>query len=130
MMNNLEKLVAAFDNCTLPRKQWTHTAHLKVAWWYLKNYEPQIATELIRKGIQKYNASVGIQNTPNSGYHETITLFWIQVLQNYLSEVDVENFIQKLDKNLLLQYYTRDLLMSIEARVNWVEPDLQRIQRM
>ena len=29
------------------------------------------------------------------------------------------------DKYLPFQYYSRDLLMSWEARTNWVEPDLK-----
>jgi len=31
------------------------------------------------------------------------------------------------DRTLPFRYYTRDRLMSWEARVNWVEPDLRAI---
>ena len=28
------RLVAQFENCTLPKAEWTHRAHLAVALWY------------------------------------------------------------------------------------------------
>ncbi|RUT06787.1 hypothetical protein DSM106972_030440 [Dulcicalothrix desertica PCC 7102] len=135
MMSDIENLVAAFDNCTLAHGEWTHAAHLTVALWYLKNYELQEAVKHISQGIQKYNVAIGIQNTLNSGYHETITLFWIQVVQSFLLSTDAKGSILQLanqlvsnfDKNLPLQYYSYDLLISREARANWVEPDLKAL---
>ncbi|OKH46709.1 hypothetical protein NIES2101_24600 [Calothrix sp. HK-06] len=131
LYSDIENLVKAFDNCTLPRSEWNHAAHLTVALWYLKNYE-QDATKRIREGIQKYNTAIVIQTTPNSGYHETITLFWIRTVQNFLSIAEEKSILQlanelvsKYHPNLPLQYYSRELLMSWQARVNWVEPDLK-----
>ncbi|MBW4602496.1 MAG: hypothetical protein KME29_23755 [Calothrix sp. FI2-JRJ7] len=129
--SDIENFVKAFDNCTLPRSEWNHAAHLTVALWYLKNYE-QDATKRIREGIQKYNTAIGIQTTRNSGYHETITLFWIQIVQDFISVAEEKLILQlanelvsKYHPNLPLQYYSRELLMSWQARVNWVEPDLK-----
>ncbi|BAZ15017.1 hypothetical protein NIES4071_68870 [Calothrix sp. NIES-4071] len=133
-LSEIENLVAAFNNCTLARSEWTHAAHLTVALWYLKNYELQEATKRIRRGIQKYNAAIGIQITLNSGYHETITLFWIQVVESFLFSVEAKSILQQanelvctFDPNFPLQYYSRDLLMSWKARANWVEPDLKSL---
>lgn len=47
-------LVRSFEDCTLSRAQWTHSAHLTVALWYLI-HEPLTAAEQIRYGIQRYN---------------------------------------------------------------------------
>ena len=66
----LESLVRRFEDCTLPREAWTHRAHLSVAVWYLFHFSRAEATERIRTGIQRYNASQG----NSTGYHETITL--------------------------------------------------------
>ncbi len=88
----------------------------------------------MREGIQRYNAAMGIQQTKNSGYHETITLFWLWIGLWYLAEQrisalaldEVNQFIQRCsDPQLPLHYYSRDRLMSWEARTDWVEPDLQ-----
>ena len=54
---NIEALVRAFDDCSLPRAAWTRAAHLTVALWYLLRHDHEEATALIRAGIQRYNAA-------------------------------------------------------------------------
>ncbi|WP_242056517.1 MULTISPECIES: hypothetical protein [unclassified Nostoc] len=105
-----------------------------VALWYLTRYEKQQAIDLIRQGIQRYNAVMNIQTTPTSGYHETLTLFWIFMVELYLSTCDSNTPLVQLsnklihtfkDKNLPEEYYSEDLIMSWDARVRWVNPDLK-----
>ncbi len=131
---DIKSLIAKFENCTLPRSEWNHTAHLTVALWYLNRYDEQEAINVIRQGIQRYNAAIGIKTTPDGGYHETVTLFWIWMVSHYLSVNREKSSILETaialnntynDKYLPFQYYSRDLLMSWEARTNWVEPDLK-----
>ncbi|MBW4691633.1 MAG: hypothetical protein KME27_07670 [Lyngbya sp. HA4199-MV5] len=136
--DEIEALVKAFEGCTLPRSRWTHAAHLTLALWYLVHYKPSQAIDCMREGIQRYNAAMGIQQTNHggyheSGYHETITLFWLWIGQWYLAErrmsafaLDgVNQFLQQCsDPQLPFRYYSRDRLMSWEARTDWVEPDL------
>ena len=132
--DEIEVLVTAFNNCTLSRSEWDHPAHLTVALWYLIRYNEQEAIEQIRNNIKRYNAAMGIETTKNSGYHETMTLFWVWMVRDYLSVNYHQNSILQLTNRLLnthnnkylpLQYYTQDLLMSWEARINWVEPNLK-----
>ncbi len=131
--DEIEALVTAFNNCTLSRSEWNHAAHLTVALWYLIRYEKQEAIEQICNRIKRYNAAMGIKTTKNSGYHETMTLFWVWMVHHYLS-LSVQNSILQLANGLLdtcnnkylpLQYYTQDLLMSWKARNNWVEPNIK-----
>ena len=84
-VGEIESLIAAFESCTLPRSEWDHHAHLTVTLWYLTRYSEAEATNLIRDRIQHYNKVNGIQTTNDSGYHETITLFWIRIISRYLS---------------------------------------------
>lgn len=49
----LESLVRRFEDCTLPREEWTHRAHLAIAVWYLSHLPREVATERIRMGIQR-----------------------------------------------------------------------------
>ncbi|WP_026734776.1 hypothetical protein [Fischerella sp. PCC 9605] len=130
----IENLLAAFNHCTLPRCEWNHTAHLTVALWYLTQYGEKEGSDRIRQSIQRYNAAMGIQTTKNSGYHETLTLFWIQIVRRYLSVNNRKDSLLQLTNGLIdsygnkylpLQYYSRDLLMSWVARSSWVEPDLK-----
>ncbi len=129
-------LVRQFEQCTLPRAQWTHQANLMVAFWYLVCYSATEAVERIREGIKKYNASQGILATKSGGYHETMTLFWIKMVQCFLAKNTLESSITHLvnsmtalyaDKNLPFEYYSRELLMSWEARTIWIEPDLKSL---
>lgn len=136
-VSEIESLIAAFESCTLPRSEWNHYAHLIVALWYLTRYEEAEAVNKVRDRIQFYNSAKGIKTTIDSGYHETITVFWLKVVSRYLllapeqnSILDIANKLIDIygDKCLPLQYYSRDRLMSWEARISWVEPDLQVIE--
>ncbi|MFB2877538.1 hypothetical protein [Floridanema aerugineum] len=132
-LGEIENLIRAFEDCTLPRSEWTHPAHLTVALWYLTHYSETEATNCIRNHIQRYNSTKGIKTTKDSGYHETITLFWICIISQYLATksneevLDLTNGIIEnyANKNLPFEYYSHDLLMSWSARTNWVEPDLK-----
>ena len=130
------RLIEGFENGTLPKEQWTHQAHLVMAVWYLSKLDVPEATNLIRNGIKCYNAAVGGENTDTSGYHETITLFYIWFVKKFLTKSNSENSLlenannfctQHGDANLPFEYYSKELLMSVEARRNWVEPDLRQM---
>jgi hypothetical protein len=127
-------LVRRFDDCTLPREEWTHAAHLTVALWHLLQYDWPVAVARVRLRIQRYNAAHGVASTPTGGYHETLTLFWLDRVRAFLeggrnearSLVSLANELTATaDKSLPLEYYTRALLFSAEARARWVEPDLK-----
>jgi hypothetical protein len=135
----IERLVSAFESCTLPREHWTHRAHLTVALWYLMRHEIEGATDIIRRNIQDYNRAHGVLTTRTSGYHETITLFFVQVVHGYLRRVRGDCSIVALfneviaacgDKNLPLMFYSKERLMSWEARRRWVEPDLRPLHKL
>ena len=130
------ELVRRFEDCTLPRAEWTHAAHLVVAPWHLLQYEPREAAERLRRGIKRYNAAHGIVTTPTGGYHETLTLFWLRVVRSFLeggrnearSLVSLANELAaNADRGLPLRHYTRERLFSPEARASWVEPDLKPV---
>jgi hypothetical protein len=127
-------LVRRFEDCTLPRAEWTHAAHLTVALRHLLQYDPREATERMRRGIKRYNAAHGVVATPTGGYHETLTLFWLRVVRSFLeggrnearSLVSLANELAaSADRELPLSHYTRERLFSTEARASWVEPDLK-----
>ena len=132
-------LVRRFEDCTLPREEWTHAAHLTVALWNLLQYDWPEAVERVRRGIQRYNAAHGIPVTPTGGYHETLTLFWLRAVRSFLeaernearSLVHLANELaETADKSLPLSHYTREHLFSPEARANWVEPDLKPLSKV
>lgn len=127
-------LVARFAEGTLPASEWTHRAHLTVAMWYAAHYAPAGALWRVREGILRLNQAHGVPTTPTRGYHETITRFYMQVVDHYVRSVadghdwaDRANRVyQRLGaRDLPLRHYSEARLKSAEARAGWVEPDLR-----
>jgi hypothetical protein len=130
--HEIHALVRSFEDCTLPKEDWTHREHLVVALCYIRRYSKEKAASRMRRSIKRFNQSHGNQ----TGYHETITLAWIEVIGHFLDRQESDQPLAMLidalqqecgDKNHLLRFYTRDCLMSDEARSRWVPPDLQDI---
>lgn len=132
-----KELVKQFETCNLPKENWTHEAHFVMALWYCSHQPLPFAMQSIRDGIKKYNISVGGENTDHSGYHETITVFYARLIVNYLLTTDktyrFENILNGLFKqpflvkDFPLQYYSKELLMSKEARRDWIPPDIRSL---
>lgn len=131
--SEVKKLVRGFEDGSFPAKEWTHKAHFVMALWYLYHEPLHKARQLIKEGIKKFNVLNGGKNTDESGYHETITEFYIQVLLHFqmsfaehqdlndmLSEMDDAEF---LEKEFPLRFYQKEVLFSKEARLNWVAPE-------
>ena len=134
----IESLVDRFNSQTLPKNEWTHEAHIIVAFWYSSRYTDAEALIKVRNAIRNYNTAVGTINSDSSGYHETLTVFWLRIVRKYLSgkngriEASLNNFIAEgnADKGLPLKFYTREILFSVQARKNWVAPDKVAMDEM
>jgi hypothetical protein len=131
-----EQLAAAFCDRSLPKDEWTHEAHLRVGLWHLFNHSADEALALLRERITAYNETCGVQNSDSSGYHETITRFFVKRIEQFLENADpglsidelAEELVRLLgDKRAPLEYYSRERIMSVEARGGWVEPDLRSL---
>lgn len=130
-----EKLVAAFENCTLDKDDWSHEAHLLAGMKMCILHKENAYVEM-KKRVIHFNEAVGTINSESSGYHETITHYWIVILHDFCKKnnistfnqvaVDTLLFAEELTKrNSFLEYYSKDLIMSSKARLELVEPDLK-----
>jgi len=135
--SEIDDFLAAFEGCTLPKSEWTHAAHLLTGSCYVhqKGREPALAK--MRECVRRYNESVGGKNTATSGYHETITVMWIRLLDALHREqpsldraafaaLAVERYAG--NRDIFRQYYDFDLPGSTEARLQWVEPKLKPLE--
>lgn len=129
----IETLVQSFLQRTLDKSLWTHAAHLSTAIWHLKQYDVHEATCRMKSAIISYNLSVGGQNTGTGGYHETMTLFWMDILHIFVVEnagLSLKDACNKLlgsnlgSKELPLKFYSREKIFSSLARARAVSPDL------
>jgi len=127
-----DELIAAFEACSIPIEDWNHRAHLRVAWVYLDRHGLDGAIERMRVNIPRFNAAKGIVDTIDMGYHDTLTVAWLRIIDAtrlaYAPEADSEAFLdmhtQLHSKVLLRLYYSRARIMSAEAKARFVEPDL------
>ena len=135
-MGETERSAQALIDRTLPKAEWTHEAHLRAGLWHVNAHGPFDALDLLRDRISAYNESVGTANTDTSGYHETITRFYVVVIDRFLSTVDRSSDLdvpagqliaQYGDRRLLLHHYSEKRLFSAVARRAWIEPDLRPI---
>ena len=119
---------------TLPRPEWTHEAHL-AATTYLLLRRPEVDIDAALPDIIRgYNESVGGVNSDTEGYHETITRVFLHGVRLFLAEADAGEPLHDLVNQLLLspmgkrdwplRFYSPERLFSVEARREWIRPDL------
>lgn len=118
---------------TLPKADWTHTAHFAAALWLIARHGAE-AEHAMPPLIRAYNAATGVANTDTSGYHETITLVSLRAARSVMAAhagAPLAIVLQALmaseygSSGWPLAYWTRAVLFSVEARRNWVAPDIQ-----
>jgi hypothetical protein len=129
-MDDVE-LWEAFSTEKLPEKEWTHRAHLRVAWMFTQRHPLDEAHVLMRVGIIRLNRFHGLVETPSRGYHETITRVWLVLVRDLSrkhphesSSAFVDGLGDALSRDALLAHYSKARLTSAEARARFVEPDL------
>lgn len=131
----IDDLAARFQTCALRKDEWTHEAHLTVGFWHVERYGREEALTRLRGGIRRLNETHGSVNSATGGYHETITAAYVTLLSEYSAAcspecAQPERVVRMLasplaDRKALLTFYSRDTLMSTDARAGWVNPDLE-----
>jgi hypothetical protein len=125
-------LMAAFENAVLPAEAWNHRAHVRVAFTYARQIDPNAAVERMRAGLHALNDAHRVPDVADRGYHETITVAFIRLIhaacrhQTFASSVEFcDCHPELMHKNVLLHYYSRERLKSLEAKTTFVQPDLK-----
>jgi hypothetical protein len=119
---------------TLAKEEWTHEAHIGGT-TYLLLKRPDVDLDAELPGfIRRFNESVGGVNSDTEGYHDTITRAYLHGIRFFLSEADLSEPLHEIVNELLLspmgrrdwplRFWSKDRLMSVEARRHFVEPDL------
>lgn len=125
-----DDFVERWEAGRLPKREWTHAAHVAAGACYVVRYGDRAAEEL-RRGIKRHNAAVGTLDTETSGYHETLTRFWAGVVSRFIQGTTdpwiaatraVEGLGETRDLHRL--YYSFDVVRDTRARAAWVPPDL------
>lgn len=137
-MNETDRqFIQAFEHGTLPVAEWHHRAHVKVAYLYLRGLPFDEALAKARTNIQRYNAATNTPETLERGYHETMTVAWMRLVEFTLAEYgaagSAEEFLAAQEhltnRKALRFFYTRERLVSWQAKAEFVEPDLTPLPR-
>jgi hypothetical protein len=105
--------------------------------WHVHRFGADEALSRLREGIRRLNDSHGTPNSETRGYHETITRAYVTLIAGYLTGCNGQPLATSVGsllesplagKDYLLRFYSKDRLMSREARAAWVEPDLRDLR--
>jgi hypothetical protein len=129
----IERIVRGFESCATPPAEFTHAAHLTVAFHYLHRSRLTVpaAAKRMRAGLYRF---LDHHHIDRAKYHETITIFWLKLVRNFLDGADttlppasLANELIELcgDTKVIFDHYSKERLSSEEARKAWVEPDLK-----
>jgi hypothetical protein len=125
---------AAFEAGAYAPANFSHRAHVRLAYVYLAGSDVDVALERMRSALVSFLAHHGI---PAAKYHETLTRAWILAVHHFMhrsSEASsADDFIERnpmlLDTKIMLTHYSAELLFSDVARAAFVEPNLDPIPR-
>ncbi len=125
-------LLASFESGSLAPAEFSHRAHVSLAYGYLVPGDVDSAAQAMRAGLLAYLSHQGIDAAK---YHETLTRAWILAVAHFMRRTahatSADDFIGQnpalLDTKIMLTHYSAELLFSAEARREFVAPDLEPI---
>src|SRR5689334_10027038 len=123
----------AFEACTVTPGEFSHAAHVRLAYVYLAELDVEPAVQRMREALLKFIAHHGI---PSSKFHETLTRAWVLAVRHFMDRSPSSSSMdflsqnqQLLDSTIMLTHYSASVLFSPDARASFVEPDLDPIPR-
>jgi hypothetical protein len=122
-----EQFLAEFEAGTLPKEDFSHRQHVRLAWLYLGRHEFPDASRRVVEGIKGFAARHGATGL----YHETITHAWLRLIADGRRRAPAaDTFVGFLDANPQLAgkgaldpYYDPATLKSDRARASFIAPD-------
>jgi hypothetical protein len=131
----------AWETCSLPFAQWTHRAHVKVAYLCLRQHPFDEALKRMRAGIQRYNAANNVPESATSGYNETTTHAFLHlvaaVMRAYgetFPTTTADSFCdvhpQLMTRHVLRLFYSPAHRMHPLAKTQFIEPDLAPLPKL
>ena len=135
------RFLADLESCALPPDQWTHRAHVRLAYLAVHGRSFDEAMDFVRARIQAYNRATNTPETPTRGYNETTTRAFLQlvaatvaaygpVMPTEDSEAFCDTHSQLMSRNILRFFYSPERRMHPDAKATFVEPDLAPLPRI
>ena len=122
---------SAFEACSVEPSEFTHAAHVRLAYVYLVEHDVEPAVQRMREALLKF---LQHHDIPRSKFHETITRAWVLAVRHFMNKgasASFADFIagnpELLDSRIMLTHYSASVLFSPGARAAFVEPDIDPI---
>ena len=128
----LETFVTAWRIGALAKADWTHAAHVATTAYHAFDANEEEVFDVMKRGILHFNSCVGVINGLDSGYHETLTRFWSQIITRTVKAASLESRFDAAryaigifgeDRDLPSLFYSFDVPRNQQARREWIEPD-------
>jgi hypothetical protein len=134
LSNSDREFRAAFEAGAFAPADFSHRAHVRLAYVYLTDWNVDLALERFRGALVTF---LSHHDIPASKYHETLTRAWVLAVDHFMHRSPgascADEFIDRnpvlLDSKIMLTHYSAGLLFSDAARAEFVEPDLDPIPR-
>ena len=118
-----------FISCQLDPLNFTHEAHLRLAWICIDQYGIENAEKKIQNYLQKFVEFVGAKDK----YNATLTIAAIKAVYHFKLKSKSDNFkdfirefprLKTNFKDLMSLHYGFDIYNSEKAKTEFLEPDL------
>jgi hypothetical protein len=134
LSNSDREFRAAFEAGAFAPADFSHRAHVRLAYVYLAESDVELALERYRAALVGF---LSHHDIPATKYHETLTRAWLLGVDHFMHRspdaISADDFIDRnpplLDSRIMLTHYSADLLFSDRARAEFVEPNLDPIPR-
>ncbi len=120
---------AQFANLTFAASDFTHEAHLRLAWIHIKKYGVDQAVENVCLQIKALVDHLGVSEK----YHATVTEAAVRAVYHFILNSQNEEFLSFMEENpqlisefkaLLNSHYSFDIFKSVAARQKFLVPDI------
>jgi hypothetical protein len=102
--------IAQLEDCTLHYRKWTHNMHLITGLYIYLSYKKRALPEM-KERIWRFNEVLGKGNA-ETGYHETLTVFWLWAVRQFCLEKNINQFDQATIDALLVHAPMQDRKMA------------------
>jgi len=131
-LDDIASLLERFRRADVPAEVWTHEAHFVVcaALLHESGRDLDVVHRELRAAIPRLNAANGV----SGGYHDTITAAYVHLIAGFLGaragqgrsladDVNAMVVSPLVEREVLLEFYSRERLVSDRARRELIPPD-------
>ena len=108
-----EDFAIAFERCEIPKEEFHHRDHVRLAKFYLEQYGAQAADARMAQAVRNF----ADHHQVSGKYHHTMTIAWMRLVAH-----DPDSALL-LDAKYLREFYSDAVLQSDASRNTFVTPD-------